>query len=105
MTLTMSWAKAQRAIGRSAHSMMRREFRLLPQAVRDVAPADTQSAVAPAILAAVLISSRDSHEHSKAARSSEAAGADAAAVPLAADPSPSARGARPNSPRKPEDDR
>jgi len=49
-------------------------------------------AVAGAILAAVLISSRDSHEHSKAARSGEAAGADAAAVPVAADPSPSARG-------------
>ena len=39
-------------------------------------------AVAGAILAAVLISSRDSHEHSKAARSGEAA--DAAAVPVAA---------------------
>jgi len=48
-------------------------------------------AVAGAILAAVLISSRDSHEHSKAARSGQAA-ADAAAVPVAADPSPSARG-------------
>ena len=48
-------------------------------------------AVAGAILAAVLISSRDSREHSKAARSGEAAGADAAAVPAAADPSPSAR--------------
>ena len=41
-------------------------------------------AVAGAILAAVLISSRDSHEHSKAARSGEAAGIDAAAVPVAA---------------------
>ena len=41
-------------------------------------------AVAGAILAAVLISSRDSHEHSKAARTGEAAGADAAAVPVAA---------------------
>jgi hypothetical protein len=49
-------------------------------------------AVAGAILAAVLIPSRDSHEYSKAARSGEAAGADAAAVPVAADPSPSARG-------------
>ena len=39
-------------------------------------------AVAGAILAAVLISSRDSHEHSKAARIDEAA--DAAAVPVAA---------------------
>ena len=38
---------------------------------------------AEAILAAVLISSRDSHEHSKAARSGEAAGIDAAAVPVA----------------------
>ena len=28
-----------------AHTMMRREFRLLPQAVRDVAPGDTRSAV------------------------------------------------------------
>jgi len=46
-------------------------------------------AVAGAILAAVLISSRDSHEHSKAARSGKAAGADAAAVPF------SARGAPP----------
>jgi hypothetical protein len=44
-------------------------------------------AVAGAILAAVLICSRDSHEHSKAARSGEAAGADPAG-----DPSPSARG-------------
>ncbi len=52
-------------------------------------------AVAGAILAAVLISSRDSHEHSKAARSGEAGDADAAAVPVAADPSPSARGAPP----------
>jgi len=68
-------------------------------------------AAAGAILAAVLISSRDSHEHSEAARSGEAAGADAAAVPVAADPSPSARGCSasdrpprpaPNSPRKPE---
>ena len=41
-------------------------------------------AVAGAILAAVLISSRDSHEHSNAARTDEAAGADAAAVPVAA---------------------
>ena len=41
-------------------------------------------AVAGAILAAVLISSRDSHEHSKAARIGEAAGADAAAVPVLA---------------------
>jgi hypothetical protein len=49
-------------------------------------------AVAGAILAFVLISSRDSHEHSKAPCSGEAAGADAAAVPVAADPSPSARG-------------
>ena len=49
-------------------------------------------AVGGAILAAVLISSRDSHECSKAARSGKAAGADAAAVPVAADPSPSARG-------------
>src|SRR6202020_2600809 len=48
-------------------------------------------AVAGAILAAVLISSRDSHEHSKAARSGEAAGADAAGVTAAADTSPSAR--------------
>ena len=39
-------------------------------------------AVAGAILAVVLISSRDSHEHSKAARIDEAA--DAAAVPVAA---------------------
>ena len=49
-------------------------------------------AIAGAILAAVLISSRDSHEHSEAARSAEVAGADAASVPAAADPSPSARG-------------
>ena len=45
-------------------------------------------AVAGAILAAVLISSRDSQEHSKAARSGEAeaaaAGADPAAVPVIA---------------------
>lgn len=41
-------------------------------------------AVAGAILAAVLISSRDSHEHSKAARIGEAADGDAAAVPVAA---------------------
>jgi hypothetical protein len=41
-------------------------------------------AVAGAILAAVLISSRDSHEHSQAARTAEAASADAAAVPVAA---------------------
>ncbi len=27
-----------------AHTMMRREFRLLPQAVRDVAPGDTRGA-------------------------------------------------------------
>jgi hypothetical protein len=39
-------------------------------------------AVAGAILAAVLISSRDSHEHSKAASIDKAA--DAAAVPVAA---------------------
>jgi ABC-type Fe3+-siderophore transport system permease subunit len=39
-------------------------------------------AVAGAILAAVLISSRDSHEHSQAARTS--AGADTAAVPVPA---------------------
>lgn len=32
----------------------------------------------------MLISSRDSHEHSKAARTGEAAGADAAAVPALA---------------------
>ena len=38
-------------------------------------------AVAGAILAAVLISSRDSHEHSVTARRGEAAGGDAAAVP------------------------
>ena len=44
-------------------------------------------AVGGAILAAVLISSRDGREHSKAARRGEAAGADAAAVPAAADPS------------------
>ena len=37
-----------------------------------------------AFLVAVLISSRDSREHSKAARSGEATGADAAAVPAAA---------------------
>ena len=41
-------------------------------------------AVAGAILAAVLISSRDSQEHSNAARTSEAARANAAAVPIAA---------------------
>ena len=41
-------------------------------------------AVAGAILAAVLISSRDSHEHSNAARTGEAAGADPAAVPVPA---------------------
>jgi hypothetical protein len=41
-------------------------------------------AVAGAILAAVLISSHDSHEHSKAARIGEAAGTDAAAVPAVA---------------------
>ncbi len=45
---------------------------------------DAGLAVAGAILAAVLISSRDSHEHSKAARIDEATGADAAAVPVAA---------------------
>jgi hypothetical protein len=39
-------------------------------------------AVAGAILAAVLISSRDSHEHSKVARIGEAA--DPAAVPVGA---------------------
>ena len=39
-----------------------------------------------------MISSRDSREHSKAARSGEAARADAAAVPAATDPSPSGRG-------------
>ncbi|MGH3194137.1 MAG: MFS transporter, partial [Streptosporangiaceae bacterium] len=50
-------------------------------------------AFAGAILAAVLISSRDSRESAKAARSGEAAGADAAAVPAAADPSPTASGA------------
>ena len=41
-------------------------------------------AVAGAILAAVLISSRDSHEHSNAARTGEAGGADPAAVPVPA---------------------
>jgi MFS family permease len=41
-------------------------------------------AVAGAILAAVLISSRDNHEHSEAARSAEAAGVHAAAVPVVA---------------------
>ena len=45
-------------------------------------------AVAGAILAAVLISSRDSHQHSKPARNSKAeaaaAGADAPAVPVTA---------------------
>jgi predicted MFS family arabinose efflux permease len=41
-------------------------------------------AVAGAILAAVLISSRDSHEHSQAARTGEAARPDPAAVPVAA---------------------
>ena len=41
-------------------------------------------AVAGAILAAVLISSRDSHEHSKAARIGETAGADTQAVPVGA---------------------
>jgi hypothetical protein len=41
-------------------------------------------AVAGALLAAVLISSRDSHEHSKAASIGEAADANAAAVPVAA---------------------
>lgn len=48
-------------------------------------------AVAGAILTAVLISSRDSQEHSKAARSGDTAGIDAAAIPDAADPSLSAR--------------
>jgi MFS family permease len=71
-------------------------------------------AVAGAILGAVLISSRDSREHAKAARSAEAAGADAAAVTAAADPSPQRAGCSaserpprpaPNSPRKPEYDR
>ena len=41
-------------------------------------------ALAGAILAAVLISSRDSHEHSNAARTGKAAGGHAAAVPVAA---------------------
>jgi sugar phosphate permease len=41
-------------------------------------------AVTGAILAAVLISSRDSHEHSNAARIDEAADGDAAAVPVLA---------------------
>jgi EmrB/QacA subfamily drug resistance transporter len=41
-------------------------------------------AVTGAILAAVLISTRDSHEHSQAARSAEAASANAAAVPVVA---------------------
>ena len=41
-------------------------------------------AVAGAILAAVLISSRDSHQHSNAARIGEAAGADTQAVPVGA---------------------
>jgi EmrB/QacA subfamily drug resistance transporter len=41
-------------------------------------------AIAGAILAAVLISSRDSHEHSRAARTGQAGGADPAAVPVAA---------------------
>jgi hypothetical protein len=41
-------------------------------------------AVTGAILAAVLISSRDSHEHSKAASIGETAGADAAAVAVVA---------------------
>jgi hypothetical protein len=41
-------------------------------------------AVAGAILAAVLISSRDSYEHSNAARIGEAAGADTAAIPVLA---------------------
>jgi hypothetical protein len=39
---------------------------------------------AGAILAAVLISSRDSHQHSNAARTGEAARADGAAVPVPA---------------------
>ncbi len=41
-------------------------------------------AVAGAILAAVLISSRDSHQHSKAARVDETADADTAAVRVVA---------------------
>ena len=41
-------------------------------------------AVAGAILAAVLISSRESHQHSRAARIGKAAGGDAAAVRVAA---------------------
>ena len=41
-------------------------------------------ALAGAILAAVLISSRDSHQHSQAARNGETAGADAAAVAVGA---------------------
>jgi hypothetical protein len=41
-------------------------------------------AVAAAVLAAVLISSRESHEHSKAARTGEAVGADVAALPVGA---------------------
>ena len=45
-------------------------------------------AVAGAILAAVLISSRDSHQHSNAARIGEAAGADTQAVPSAPTPKP-----------------
>jgi EmrB/QacA subfamily drug resistance transporter len=45
-------------------------------------------AVAGAILAAVLISSRDSHQHSQAARIGETSDADAAAVPTGADAVP-----------------
>jgi hypothetical protein len=41
-------------------------------------------AIAGAMLAGVLISSRDSHEHSRAARTGEAGGGDAAVVPVAA---------------------
>jgi MFS family permease len=41
-------------------------------------------AVAAAILAAVLISSRDSHQHSQAARAGDVAGSDAAAVRVVA---------------------
>ena len=48
-------------------------------------------ALGAAILAAVLISSRDSREQSNAARTGKAADADVATVPAAVDPSPSAR--------------
>ena len=48
-----------------------------------------------AFLVAVLISSRDGREHSKAAGRGEAAGADAAAVPATADPSLQRAGAPP----------